>query len=236
MATLLSSLETSSRNHLKEATASFWTSVELIDIVNRGIKDLWGGITDLYEDHYITVDETNVSLAAATATLTGVPTDVHRVTLIEPRDTTVGATSRDVLFFPRKYNDPMFINARAMSNQDPTGGLGVFYDVHGAGAPVGAPTIRVAPKLTSALNLRFVYVPTIALKVAADDNPIPGESDQALIAWIVAYARAKEREDRSPDPNWLAIYATEKQNVLTRLAPRQTQEPEVVDGVFDVFF
>lgn len=233
MATLLSSLESQARIHLKETTASFWTSAELVDLFNRGIKDMWGAITDLYEDHYITVDETNVSLAASGTSLTGVPTDVHRVTLIEPRDTTSSGTYRDVLFRPKEYNSHEMINARAMSAQDPVNGIFVYYAVNAAGAPVGAPTIRTAPLLSAAVPLRFVYVPTIPDKVAADANPIPGESDMALIAWAVAYGRVKEREDRSPDPNWLAVYATEKGNILTRLTPRQTQEPEVVGGFFD---
>ena len=41
MATLLSAIETQARRHLIETTASFWSSAELIDITNKGIKDLW---------------------------------------------------------------------------------------------------------------------------------------------------------------------------------------------------
>ena len=67
---------------------------------------------------------------------------------------------------------------------------------------------------------------------SASNNPIPGESDNAVVAWTVAYARAKEREDRSPDPNWLAVYATEKQHLLQSLGLRQLQEPEFADAMF----
>jgi hypothetical protein len=137
-----------------------------------------------------------------------------------------------VLFVPRDYNSADFTNARSRTAQDPTSGLTVFYTLTQAGAPVGAPTVLTAPPLSSAVNLRFVYVPTIAAKIAADNNPIPGESDNALVAWTVAYARAKEREDRSPDPNWLTVYRTEKDNLLTRLTPRQTQEPDVVEDIW----
>jgi hypothetical protein len=87
--------------------------------------------------------------------------------------------------------------------------------------------------VNTAISLRFVYVPILAAVAAAGSNPIPGESDNALIAWCIAYARAKEREDRSPDPNWLAVYSTEKTNLLVRLTPRQTQEPEVVEDFFE---
>ncbi len=234
MATLLSSLETQSRRHLIETSASFWSSDELIDIMNKGIKDLWGAIIDLNQEHFLTVDTTNVSLAADTASLTGVPSDVFRVHLIEPSDTTVSPGQR-ILFVPRDYNSNEFTNARSLTAQDPNGGVRIYYTLTQAGAPVAAPTVLVAPQLTSALALRFVYVPILAAVTSGGNNPIPGEADNALIAWTVAYGRAKEREDRSPDPNWLAVYATEKRNLLVRLTPRQTQEPDVVEGVFDVW-
>lgn len=231
MATTLAAIETKARIPLKEATARFWTSAELVSHMNDAIKDLWGAIVDLHQEHFITVDVVNVSLAANSSQLTGVPADCFRVHLIESRDTTVTPGS-GVLFVPKDYNSPEFINARSQTAQDPEAGLVVYYTLTQAGAPVAAPTVLTAPQLTSALDLRFVYVPTIAAKVAADTNPIPGESDKAIEAWTVAYARAKEREDRSPDLSWLAVYKTEKANLLTRLTPRQTQEPDVVDDLW----
>lgn len=233
MATLLSALETQARRHLDETTASFWSSAELIDLCNRGIKDLWGAIVDLHQEHFFTVDASNVSLAADTATITGAPTDVFRVLLIQPRDTSSSASGRNTQFVPKDYNSAEFINALGQADQDPATGPIIYYTVTQAGAPVGAPTIYIAPQLTSSLNLRVVYIPTMPDVVANGANPIPGESDQALIAWVVAYARAKEREDRSPDPNWLAVYGTEKQNILTRLTPRQEQEPDYVEGYLE---
>jgi hypothetical protein len=93
MATLLSAIETQARRHMLEATARFWSSAELIDIINLGIKDLWGAIIDLNQEHFLTVDITNVSLAADGTSLTGVPTDTFRVHLIEPLDTTATPSS-----------------------------------------------------------------------------------------------------------------------------------------------
>lgn len=235
MATLLSAIETQARRHINEGTASFWSSAELIDIANNGITDMWGAILDLYQEHYLTVDVTNVTYAAEAEVLANVPTDVFRVFSIEPKDTTSGGAYNKLQFVPRDYNSPDFVAARSASSINPSNGGVVYYAISGAGAPVGAPTVRVAPKMSAALaaaTLRFSYNPTIAAKAAGDDNPIPGGSDNALIAWIVAYARAKEREDRSPDANWLAVYATEKQNILTRLTPRTSQEPEFVEPLF----
>jgi hypothetical protein len=235
MATALSSLETQARRVLQETTASHWSSAEIIDIANKAIKDLWRSILDLHQEHFLTNDITTISISASTGSLTGTPTDVFRVHLIEPKVTSSTGSYRGLIFVPRDYNSPDFIYARTLGDVDGTQDQVIFYCVTQAGAPVGAPTILIAPTLSGAIaagNIRFVYVPILAAKTAADDNPIPGESDDAIIAWIIAHALAKDREDRSPDPNWLAKYATEKQNILVSLTPRQTQEPEFVEPIF----
>ena len=231
MATLLSAIETQARRHLVETTASFWSSAELIDIEAAGIRDLWRDIVDLKGEHFFTVDITNVSLAANTSTLTGLPSTIHKVYLIEPRDTSSTGSNNGLLFKPKDYNHSDFQLARAQADIDPSNAI-IYYAITQAGGPVGALTIYVAPQVTSAVNLSFVYVQTLGDFTAASNNPIPGESDQALIAWTVAFARAQERENRSPDPEWLAVYATEKQHLLQSLGLRQTQEPTYVDAMF----
>ena len=237
MATLIATIRDKARKTLLETSASFWTEAELLEHFVDGAKDMWGAIVDLHQEHYMTLDVTNVLMAANSATLTGVPADVFRVLLIEPRDTTTANSGRNIEFVPRDYNSAEFTAARAMSAISPSTGGTVYYSISQPGAPIAAPTIHVAPQLSSALTLRLAYIPTLADSAyndpATDYNPIPGEADNALYAWIIAYARAKERDDRSPDPNWLAIYATEKQAVLTRLTPRQEQEPEYVEGMFE---
>lgn len=235
MATLLSAIETQARRHLVETSASFWSSAELVDIINKGIKDLWRDIADLKQEHYLTVDNTNVSLAASTGTLTGVPTDVHKVYLIEPRDVSNTSNNRNLLFRPMDYNHVIFQSARTQNAIDPQNAV-IYYAVTGTGTPVAAPTVYVAPRVTTAVNLSFCYVPSLSDKTASDNVPIPGEADNALIAWTVAFARAKERDDRSPDPSWLAIYATEKQHLLESLGLRQYQEPQIVDAMFDEYW
>lgn len=215
-------------------SSPYWPSVELVDIIGKGVLDLWRDIVDLKAEYYFTRDNTNVSLAANTATLTGVPSDVHKVYLIEPRDTSSTSTSRNLKFTPLDYNHPRFNSARSLDAIDPSNGE-IYYAITGQGAPVAAPTIYVAPQVTSAVNLSFVYVPVLATGdlESGDNIPVPGEADNALIAWTVAFARAKEREDRSPDPSWLSVYATEKQHLLQSLGLRQLQEPKFVDGLFE---
>jgi hypothetical protein len=234
MATLISSVLANARVDLLESSASFWTDAELLQHFKEGVADLWRSIILLDEAHFQTTDITNVSLAANSETLTGVPTDCFKVVLIEPRDLSSTSSSALVMFWPRKGNSAAARNARQLSAQDPTGGLDIYYEVEGKGSPVAAPVIRVTPQVSSAVNLRFVYIanPAQGALTASDNNPIPGESDKALRAWVVAHARAKEREDRSPDPNFLAIYKTEKDSILTTLEPRQDQEPIVVEDFF----
>ena len=200
-----------------------------------GAHDLWRAVNDLHANHFCTRDTTNVTLAASTATLTGVPSDCVRVHMIEPLDLSTSGSHRSLIFEPRPYTDPLFQSARAASAVDPTQGGVIYYDVTGAGGPVSAPTVRVAPTVSAAVSLAFTYVPTLGTLTAASTNPIPGESDNALVAWTVAYARAKERDDRAPDPAWLAMYATEKQNIVVSLTPRQDQALEIATALFEAW-
>jgi hypothetical protein len=212
----------------------FWTEQELLDILILGCKDLWRAIVDLHQGHFTTIDETNVSAAAGTTTLTGTPVDCFRVLMIEPRVLGSSNADRWTTFKPKQYHSVDFQAARADSaNASGNTNRLVFYDILNAGSPVVAPSIVIAPTLPSALLLRLVYVHVLPTLVESSDNPIPGESDNALIAWGVAWARAKENEARMPDAAWLAVYSTDKQGLLTALTPRQEQEEEIVEGLFD---
>ena len=235
MPTLLSALEVQARYHLNEATASYWSSAELIAAANLACHDLWRSVSDLRALHIATLDVTNVSLAANATSLTGVPADCVRVHMLEPRDLSSSGTSRGLKFTPKPYNSPEFQLARAQDATDPSNGE-VFWVQMGAGGPVVAPTVMVAPMVTSTVLLSLTYVPVLADLTAGSANPIPGESDNAVIAWMVAYARAKERDDRAPDPSWLTVYATEKQNLLVSLTPRQDQEPMVATAYFQEYW
>ena len=235
MATLLSAIETKVRLRLVEVTARFWTSDELVGIIDAGIRDLWRDTVDLKEEYHLTVDSTNVTLAAEGTSLSGVPADVHKVYLIEPRDLSESSSNRGVFFKPLEFNHRDFQAARSRASVDPTNVV-IYYAITGQGAPIAAPTIRVAPKVNTAMNLTLMYVPTLGTLTAASTVPIPGEADNALVAWTVAFALAKEREDKSPDPNWLAIYATEKQHLLQSLGLRQQQEPLHAEAMFSDYW
>jgi hypothetical protein len=224
--------------------APFWTEDELHQYLVNGCKDLWKGIVDLHQGHFVrVVDPTTTpvgsmvypaGVSARMTLFTGVPTDCFRIMNIEPVD--LGSTGSIVRFFkPKQMSSRDFQAARSMTTQDSAGYLTIYYDILNAGSPVGAPTVIGAPPVASAIPIRLMYVYTLPTLLDTDDNPIPGESDNALIAWCVAYAKSKEQEtvNRVPDPGWLAVYNTEKQGLLVALTPRQEQEEEVVEGLFE---
>jgi len=232
MATLLGTIVASARTTLIENTASYWSDAELTALANDAIRDLWKKIIDLGKDHFVTIDSTNVAAVASTSALTGVPTDVFRVIALQPRTLGITSSNRGLIFKPRELNHPDWVQSESSDAVDPANRV-IYYAIVNAGAPVGAPAIYLSPRVTAAVLLTLKYIPSLATLTNADANPIPGESDVAVKHYIIAFARAKEREDRAPDPEHLSIYATEARNLLTVLTPRSIQEPEYVVGMWE---
>ena len=236
MSTPLPSILAQVRAQLIETTARFWTDAELYSIMRLGVQDMWGAILDLHADYYFRINDTDVVLKQGDAYISGIPADCFRITLIEPRDITVNGIGHAVLFVPRKYNHTDFIVARTLDAQDPGSmpARQIYYQIVGLGPPSEPMRIVTAPLLDEDLPLRLVYNQTIwgGSDNIPDVNPLPGECDNALKAWTLAYARAKETDGRTPDAGWLAIYSAEKQNTLVRLTPREEQEPEIVEDMF----
>lgn len=221
------------RKTLIEDTPSFWTDAELLEHAINAAKDLWKAAIDVYQDHFLRINATSVSIVANQSTLSGVPADCFRIKSIEPR---VPASFPNLFFRPRDWGHPTFVAARSLDGQDPTGNL-FLYDLVGPGPPIAAPDIWIAPKSSSNVDLTVAYIASVSdALTTASANPIPGETDMAVQAWIIAHARAKEREDRSPDPEWLAIYGTEKANLLVAITPRQEDEPDVTEDLFGEAF
>jgi hypothetical protein len=220
------------RKHLREPVAKFWTDAELLVHAIDGYNDLWKMVLDLYEEHYFTFDETNVTLPANSSTLSGIQPNMFRIKSIEARDLTPNSTNRGLEFIPRKWNHYQFEAARRINPVEPNSNT-ICYLVAGEGPPVSALTVRVAPQVSSVVNLTVAYLKAHSATALESNNPIPGFSDKAIEYWIVAHARAKEREDGSPDPEALAIYANEKMILRVAMEPRQEQELEQVEGLFE---
>lgn len=237
--TLISSLIAQARVHLNEETPAFWSDAELLNHATNATKDLWRKINGQYQDYFVTIDDTDVTLAATTAQFSGVPPDCFRPLMIEPRVVGSSNPNQGLIFKPRRYNHPDFVQARAADPVEPQATI-IFYAMMNPGAPYNPPLILVAPQVTAAVNIRLAYTQCLPARTNGDGtanltdfNAIPGESDSAIIAWIVAWARAKELDNRSPDPNWLAVYNTEKSNLVEELSiPRSEQEQEVVEAMF----
>lgn len=196
-----------------------WTQDELMDLMNLAFRDLWRDILDLGEDYFQTVDASNVSQASSATTISGVPADVHRILQIEPRDLSAIAGLK---YEPRPFAAPDILVQRALASAAPSAKTHYFV-VHGSAAPSAAPTIQVSPKVSSNILLTMVYIATLATKVSTDTNPIPGESDQAVVAFTMAYALCKKSPDRQPDPKWIRTFELEKERLLDSLEDRVRQ-------------
>lgn len=234
MSAKISDIEVIARRQLRETTANFWSSQELTDICAAGIRDLWRDIADLKQGHFFRLNDTDVYMDASTGKLRGVPTDIHKMFLIEARDMSETSGNVGLTFTPLPYHHHTFQSARTQGDVDPSNNV-IYYAITQPGGPIGAVDIYVAPTSTAIVPLTIGYVPVLGDMTTNTTVPIPAESTNALVAWTTAFARAKEREDGSPDPNLLAIYATEKAHILESLGMRQYQEPSYVDAVFEEY-
>jgi hypothetical protein len=234
MPSKISTIERLARQRLVEAEPRFWSSQELTDIIIAGIRDLWRDIVDLKQEHFFKTDP-NVTYEPETTQLTNVPLDVHKLYLIEAQDLTTTSSNVGLQFKPKDYNHNDFQLARSRGAIDPANDT-FYYCITKEGGPVNAPVIRVAPKTSSTVRINFSYCPTLGDFESDSYIPIPGECDNALIAWCVAYARGKESESRAPDPVWLQIYSTEKSHLLESLGLRQYQEPIYVDALWQEYW
>lgn len=235
MSILIKDIEVLARRQLSELVPKFWSSEEIVAIIGQGVKDLWRDIANLKQEHFLKVNDRDVVLKAGERQFTGVPRDVHKIYMVEARDLTLNGSNVGVAFEFKDWNHPNFKQARSMDSVDPSNCV-IYVSPMGAGGPDGETIVRVAPTVTADLNITFAYVPTLSELKGDDQVPIPGEASNALVAWTMAYARAKETEDRSPDPNWLSVYSTEKQHLLESLGLRQYQDAQYVDALFEEYW
>jgi len=232
MSTTIAAIRPVTRTRLIEPAANFWSDAELDAIAILGCRDLWRDIVNLKQEHYCVIkNDGSVTLPPNSSVIAGLPPDIHKVYMIEPINGGENQANTGLEFSPLPYNDRLFQFARSHPAIDPINDT-IYWALRGQGSPSDGTIIDVAPQVTSVVPISFTYIPTLGQMNADSPIPIPGEADNAIIAWTVAYARAKEREDRQPDPGWLAIYATEKGHLLESLGVRQYQEPSYAQAVF----
>lgn len=230
MATTIQTIITRARRALNETTARFWSDTELLDLAQMGIEDLWKAVKATNKKHLITSTTSTISASTPYFSAPDNIADIYGLEVAAP-DTNVNLHFKKADYFQAEFQQARFASAAEARETV------VLYDIFGPGgnaASSGSTTIQIAPKLTSAVGVTLYYVPTPSSASTTSSNPIPGASDNALIAWVIAFARAREREDRAPDSEWLAVYNTEKQNLLTSvLDPRDKSEEVYVEGMFE---
>lgn len=229
MATTLATILVSVRDQINEPVPDFWSDAELLRYANRGIRDLWRQINQAYQDYHFALDIA-VTQAAGASELSNVPANCGIIRGLEVLD----FDTHPFHYRPKAYNHPEFIAARQMDALQQGASGVILYAATGLGAPVGAPTIRVAPTTSAEVTLRLTYQPTIGAELTTADNvPAPGEADQALIEWTTAYALGRQRNAGAPDPARLTNYQLEVTKILVGIAPRDESEPTVAEGMFE---
>lgn len=233
MATLMSYIITMSRDRLQEPVPAFWSNAELLRYGNRGVRDMWRRLKTTNQDFFHQIS-TIVTQDVNATQLSAVPTNVSQIHGIEPVD----LQRFNCLYYRRKdYNHIDFTTARASDAVDPINGSIIWYAPTQAGAPIAAPVILVAPKVSAQVALRLTFTPTVGNElVSTDPNPIPGESDNALMHWICAFAKGKQRPDQKPDPDEMAMYKDEMATIVASETPRDDSEPEVVEAMFEDYW
>lgn len=233
MSTTLQTILNMTRDALNEAVPRFWSDAELLRYMNRGIRDAWRQISVTNQNYQFSLN-TSVTLAANSSTLTGVPADLSVLFQIEPAN----LVERPLTFVGKEYTSADFQNARAETQgQDPSQPGVIYYCVTGAGAPVGAPTIYVAPQVTAEVALSIAYRPVIGAELTATGLvPLPGELDQALVHWTTAHALGRQRGDAAPDASRMQLYQREIDVILVAITPRDEQEDQLVDAMFEQYW
>lgn len=229
MATLLSAIVVIARDRLNEPVPRFWSNAELLRYANRGIRDMHRQLGATHQNYFHEIS-TLVTHPASGTQLTGVPSNVTVIHGLEPSDLAANSS----LFYRRAdYNSADFQAARSVAAQDVAQGGVILYAPTSAGGPVAAPVIYVAPLISAARTLRLTFMPTVGAElVATDPNPIPGESDNALVHWIVSYARGRQTGKQQPDDVELTLYQRELDRIMQAITPRDDSEPEVVEAMF----
>lgn len=233
MATTLQTILNMTRDALNEAVPRFWSDAELLRYMNRGIRDAWRQISVTNQNYQFSIN-TSVTLAANASTLSGVPSDLSVLFQIEPVD----LIANPINFVGKEYTSAEFQNARANDqSHDPQQPGVIYYCVTGAGAPVAAPTVYVAPQVSAEVTLAIAYRPTIGAELAATGTvPLPGELDQALVHWTTAHALGRERGDAAPDTMRMQLYQRELDVILVAITPRDEQEDQVVSAMFEPYW
>jgi hypothetical protein len=222
----LSDLRTIVRDFVDESTANFWSNVQLNRFIAQAQQRVWAEVRRLKDDFFLrTLTSTDGTVtcqgesytASSFAIVAGtrdytLPHDFATMKLIE----VVTSSYESVRFVYRDLAHPDMRQALEMTtNQSPAL---FYYDI------IGERTLRIAPKSSTALDLRITYEQTFAdLSADADELTMPHPLYLAVVHYATASALTMDR-----DPNAAAHEARAKQIIADVFAghARQTQDVE----------
>jgi hypothetical protein len=232
MPTTLQTILTDARAAINAQSDPFWSDPEILRYINRGIADVRRSINQTHQDYHFELDVT-VEHQPGVDTLVNVPADCGVIYGLE----VVDRAAHPLLYVRKDWQHASFQDARQRSGLDPlTGGI-IYYTATGVGAPLAAPTIRVAPPVSAVVTLRLTYQPVPDITLGLSDNvPLPANADEALIQWTVAYMVGRQRPDQQPDATRMGLYNVEVQKIMVAIAPRDESETRTVEPLFEEYW
>lgn len=221
-------LRTAVRDNLDETSSGFWTDDQLNRMLNRAKDRVWMEVRKVKDDFFdITRSSTDGALtilgeaynASSFALAVGtrdytLPPDVAEVALIE----VITTSYEDVRFIKRALSHPDMRSALAL--REPTSPGLIYF------ALLGERTLRIAPMVDVALDIRLTYTAVVPdLASEGDTLEMPHPLYKAVEEYATASALKMDR-----DPNAAAWEATGNASLATFFGAhaRQTQDPEFV--------
>jgi len=239
----LSELRLAVRDNLDEATAAFWSDAQLNRFLSRSAHTIWAEVRKVKADYFLinrasTDGSVNIFGEAYATNLFQIIPGTREYTLppdlVElKRIDTITSNYEYIQWFYRDLAHPDMRYLRTVTdNQTPSGFL---FDI------IGERTLAIEPKSDTTLDIRIWYVPTTVINSSAGASQMDFSADtdqlimphplymavEELATWRAQYMDRDPGSDRWQDmanktvARWMGAHR------------RQTQDPEIVMGVFE---
>lgn len=154
MADTLTTITTLIRDNLDEASAGYWTDVEIQRKVIRRLRELWSRIIGIRQDWYKSSTPATVTLTSGTLKY-ALAASFFRVASI--RTTTSGKESVQWVWMSCK--DPRFIEGQRadVTYSDP--GI-IYYDIEGSAGASASIVVSPVPRSTLVASMEYYALPT----------------------------------------------------------------------------
>lgn len=226
------------RRDLQETTPQIWSDTALLDWINAGIAKVALGMHSVIQDWLTrrmkstdpvetifgsSFDPSGLKITGGTNTYT-LPPNMIEIRSLEPlnqSDINLG-----IRFIPRNINSLDFMSAGRLTSS--AAQITYFYDEVGLTNLVIAPTPATGTSID--VNLLYVAHPE-TLDAGTTITQLPVQSFEAVKAYAMFRAY---RSIAHPDANLeFARYKEELADLKDFSSPRESQDPLVVEGMFD---